>query len=176
MDTAIEAWSAFPPDVPNTGFEVASVKFIVSEDYFQTVFPHLDPASHDDAQTVVQARNYFTADDDGLSQKWKGRAWLNPPYSQPQIEQFCEKLVAELDAGNVAAAITLTNNATDTKWAQLLLMRCRSACFYAGRIRFWAPERENAPPLQGQMLCYFGKEVAAFVRECGPFDVVLCRK
>jgi hypothetical protein len=41
----------------------------------------LDPASCVEAQKYVQARCYFTPKEDGLSKKWKGRVWLNPPYT-----------------------------------------------------------------------------------------------
>ena len=28
----------------------------------------------------------YNKNDDGLKQEWKGRVWLNPPYSRPLIE------------------------------------------------------------------------------------------
>ena len=135
----------------------------------------LDPASHDDAQAVIRSRAYFTAEMDGLLQEWKGRVWMNPPYSQPLVEQFCEKLLNELDAGRVMSSITLTNNATETKWGQGLLNRAQAVCFYAGRVRFWAPGRESSSPLQGQMSCYFGDDVSVFLREFRCFGVVFAR-
>ena len=75
----------------------------------------LDPASHPDAQKVIQAKLYFTAKENGLELEWFGRVWLNPPYAQPIIGQFCEKLTREVQVGNVVKAITLTNNATETR-------------------------------------------------------------
>ena len=41
----------------------------------------LDPASSDAAQYNVQATKYFTLKDDGLSQRWFGRVFCNPPYT-----------------------------------------------------------------------------------------------
>jgi hypothetical protein len=43
----------------------------------------LDPASSEMAQRTVRADRYFSERDDGLSQQWQGRVWLNPPYTQP---------------------------------------------------------------------------------------------
>ena len=31
----------------------------------------------------IPSRQVFSVDDDGLNQKWSGRVWMNPPYSNP---------------------------------------------------------------------------------------------
>ena len=38
----------------------------------------------------VPADQFFTMEDDGLSQPWEGRVWMNPPYSHatPWVDRF----------------------------------------------------------------------------------------
>lgn len=128
----------------------------------------LDPASSDVANTVVNAAAYFTAQDDGLSQDWYGRVWMNPPYAQPLVSQFCAKLRDEYDAGNVTDAIMLVNNATETAWFQRIIGAASAVCFPLARVKFWSPDRVAAP-LQGQAVVYLGDNPAAFIREFAAF-------
>ena len=129
----------------------------------------LDPASSDVANTVVDAAAYFTAQDDGLSQDWYGRVWMNPPYAQPLVSQFCAKLRDEYDAGNVTGAIVLVNNATETAWFQRIIGAASAVCFPLARVKFWAPDRITSAPLQGQAVVYLGDNPAAFIREFAAF-------
>lgn len=43
----------------------------------------LDVASPPGGIPWIPAKRYFTMADDGLSQPWEGRVWMNPPYSRP---------------------------------------------------------------------------------------------
>jgi phage N-6-adenine-methyltransferase len=122
----------------------------------------LDPASCEVAQKAVGAARFYSAEQDGLTRAWDGRVWLNPPYSQPLVSQFVEKLVSEVEAGRTKAAIALLNNSTDTEWFHRAAKSARAICFTRGRIRFEKPGREAASPLQGSAFFYFGTRVAAF--------------
>lgn len=122
----------------------------------------LDPASSKRAQETVQAGRFFTAEDDGLTREWSGRVWLNPPYAQPAIHQFADKMVAEVSAGRVSEAIMLTHNYTDTAWFHLAESVADAVCFTRGRIRFVGPNGEVAAPTQGQAFFYYGPNVELF--------------
>jgi phage N-6-adenine-methyltransferase len=124
----------------------------------------LDPATHPLAQTTIQAMQFFTRAEDGLAQPWVGRVWLNPPYMQPDIARFVEKLVTEYQAGRTTAAILLTHNYTDTAWFHQAAHAAAALCFTRGRIRFVSPEGEEAAPTQGQAFFYYGADIARFMQ------------
>lgn len=60
----------------------------------------LDVAAPPGGVDWLPARRYFTQADDGLSQEWTGRVWMNPPFSgtSPWAQRF-------LDHGNGVAIV-----------------------------------------------------------------------
>ena len=130
----------------------------------------LDPASHPHAQTRVKATNFFTKDDDGLAQVWRGRVFLNPPYTGGLVDQFADKLIAEVVAGNVTEAVWLTNNSADTGWFHRLVKHMAVVVFLRGRVRFWGVDDQGqetvGSPLQGQVFGYIGPHVERFANAC----------
>ena len=116
----------------------------------------LDPASHPAGQKTIQAKRFFTLKDDGLTKEWSDRVWLNPPYAQPAIGDFVEKLVSGVAAKRVTAVILLTHNYTDTGWFHKAAGAAQAICFTRGRIRFIALDGGIAAPTQGQAFFYFG--------------------
>ena len=123
----------------------------------------LDPASSELANKTVRANVFFTMQDNGLVQKWSGNVWMNPPYAQPLIGNFCNKLVEEFGIGNINQAIVLVNNATDTAWFHRLVIHSGCVCFTKGRMRFIHTNGNPGAPLQGQAILYFGDNVGEFM-------------
>jgi phage N-6-adenine-methyltransferase len=120
----------------------------------------LDPASSEIANKRVQATTFFTAETNGLDKPWSGNVWMNPPYTQPLIEQFVKKLIQELP--NINQACVIVNNATDTTWFHILLEHYAVACLIKGRVKFLEPIGSKGNPLQGQVIFYFGTDVSKF--------------
>jgi phage N-6-adenine-methyltransferase len=132
----------------------------------------LDPASSTRAQETVRAARFFTRDDDGLRHEWRGRIWLNPPYAQPSIVHFVDKLLAEVNAGRATEAILLTHNYTDTGWFHAAAGQCAAICFTRGRIRFVGASGEIAAPTQGQAFFYFGAGFDRFRQTFSSFGFI----
>ncbi len=134
----------------------------------------LDPASCHEAQEKINARTYYTARDDGLANDWRGRVWLNPPYSYPLIERFVNRVIEQYEEKNITAAIILTNNCTDAGWFHNLLARF-PVCFTRGRIPFWRPRHSPFATRQGQAFFYLGEDNERFAKIFSRFGIVLCK-
>lgn len=132
----------------------------------------LDPASCAEADEVVKATRYYSKADDGLTLPWHGRVFSNPPYGAGIIGEFCDKLVAELDAGHTTAAIFLVNSSTDTAWWHRLAVRADHICFCRGRIRYTPPRgNQSRQPIDGQSFLYYGDDVDCFREEFREFGM-----
>lgn len=127
----------------------------------------LDPASCIAAQAVVKADDYFTKEQDGLSQDWctedgdPARIWCNPPYSTKGIQSFAEKIIKEAERGNIKEAVILTNNCTDAGWFVDLANRY-PLMFSRGRVPFWYPGQKTFATRQGQTFFYIGNRPHVF--------------
>ena len=122
----------------------------------------LDPASSEIAQEVVKAKEYYTAETNGLDKKWHGNVWLNPPYASDLIGLFIDKLVSDMP--NIEQAMILVNNATETEWFNKLIPNASAVCFPRSRVKFYMPDGRTGAPLQGQAILYYGKNRDAFIK------------
>lgn len=137
----------------------------------------LDPASSKIANRIIKADTFYTKDDDGLSKRWIGRVWMNPPYASELIGKFTEKIVQHYVEKDIDEALVLVNNATDTAWFQTILEQASAVCFTKGRIRFIdANGNPSGAPLQGQAILYLGKNIKKFSQEFSTFGAVLYAK
>lgn len=150
----------------NTTFE--RIKNTSNEWYTPpSIFTKLGPFDLDPCAAVnpiwkIGTVNY-NRNDDGLSREWKGRVWLNPPYSRPLVERFVHKLAEHGDG------IALLFNRCDCKLFQDLIFRkADGILFIKGRVRFYGPGgKEGGTPGCGSVLVAFGKQNADTLRNCG---------
>ena len=83
----------------------------------------LDPASSEEAYRQNRsAKHFYTVEEDGLNKDWHGRVWLNPPYSNPLIQQFLVRM-AEHNNG-----IALVFAKVEAKWFHDIVLRRSSSC------------------------------------------------
>jgi len=132
-----------------------------------------DPASSAIANKRVRATAIWTAEDDGRERVWGERVWMNPPYAQPLVADFCEALAVRFERGEVKQACVLVNNGTETAWFHRLLSVASAVCFPRTRVRFLSPTGEPGAPLQGQACLYLGDNREAFTTHFRAFGVVL---
>jgi len=106
----------------------------------------LDVACPPEGPHFTPTKNYYTKADDGLTQPWYGRVWMNPPYSKPApwVHKF-------LEHGN-GIALTLNSKSKwfDMVWADPrvhLVQMPQNFAFHQGRIPWvnvlWAIGDEN---------------------------------
>jgi hypothetical protein len=135
----------------------------------------LDPASCEVANKTVQADKFYDPEQDGLSQKWAGRVWLNPPYGKACCN-FVNKLIDEFHAGDVTEAVLLVNgNSFDVFWFHPLFNY--TLCFTDHRIKFISEQGGDSGPTHGSCFVYFGpdEKAVSFATEFDRFGHVVRR-
>lgn len=121
----------------------------------------LDPASPGkEIVSWVPAERHLTVREDGLSCKWEGRVWLNPPYGT-DTPKWLKRLVEHRDG------IALVFSRTDTEWFHRYATQADAICFLRGRIRFIkASGGLGGTPGAGSLLLAFGEECAEVLNQC----------
>jgi phage N-6-adenine-methyltransferase len=131
----------------------------------------LDPASSDVANRTIRAERYYTEQDDGLSQPWRGRVWMNPPYGEP-AGQFVARLAQHLGDGSVPAAVVLVSlHAMSAGWFEPLYNGI--LCVTSGRLKFTDEEGNAGSPTFGSVFAYFGPAEHEFAKRFAAFGHIL---
>jgi len=133
----------------------------------------LDPASNEKANKIVKATQFFDKNSDGLTKAWEGNIFLNPPYSQPEIKHFIDRLLSHYQLNRIQQAILLTNNNTDTMWFHKAAKVSGIMCFTKGRINFLKPDNSRSSPTNGQIFFYFGPNKNEFKTEFKQYGLIL---
>lgn len=140
----------------------------------------IDPASCKQANQVVKATQYYTKEQNGLLQPWKGRVWLNPPYgrteggvSMSHQKAFAQKLLLEYQQGHIEQAIILSLGNPNSVWFQDFFHFV--LCFVRGTIVFSRPDGSEGHFGFPLSFVYLGPNESAFIEVFSKFGPVVKR-
>jgi hypothetical protein len=148
----------------NTSFEISkdtSVEWFTPPEIIHALGKFdLDPCSSHIAWRFNQsAQKFYTASDDGLSKEWFGRVWLNPPYTQPIITHFMQRMALHNNG------VALIYNRSDNRMFQNVIFPvCDSIMFLKGRVCFFhivnrgEGINKGGSPGAGSVLVAFGRD------------------
>ncbi len=88
----------------------------------------------------AKCARYFTPEDDGLAQEWRGKCWMNPPYGR-EIGDWMRKAYESSQGG--ATVVCLVPARTDTAWWHDYAANGEIR-FIRGRLKFGGA-KANAP-------------------------------
>lgn len=121
----------------------------------------LDPASSAAANERVRATRFFTKEDDGLSQPWSGRVWLNHPFSREFNKKWVAKAEQETTSGRVSALCMICFASTSEAWFRPLLRYPQ--CFLSPRTNYLRPDGTIYRGVtKGSVVTYMGRNLMAF--------------
>jgi len=120
----------------------ASENWATPQDFFDRVAAEFGPFDLDACASAENTKcdRYYTPAEDGLSQPWTGRVWLNPPYGRT-IGLWMRKAYESAKAG--AIVVCLVPARTDTAWWHDYAAK-GTVRFIRGRLKF-AGHHKDAP-------------------------------
>lgn len=131
----------------------------------------LDPCSPGQPPSTVPAVYHLTKAENGLTADWRGKVWLNPPFSSKR--PWYERMVKH---GN---GIALMPARTETHDLQVYMQAAHALLFMKGRMYFERGYRPGGngvggvtttPPF-GIVLCAYGEEMAIALLDSGLLGV-----
>lgn len=122
----------------------------------------LDPCAAPEPRPWATARRHIALPDDGLTAEWRGRVWLNPPYSS-QAVVWMRRLAAHAHGTALVFARTETSWFVDSVWRA-----ATGLLFLHGRVTFLRPDGSSASDNAGapSVLVAYGKADADILRGC----------
>ena len=131
----------------------------------------IDPASCEEANRTVGADRYFTVEEDGLGQEWRGRVWLNPPFGYRDTREFVSKLLKSYDEGWVTQACCLVMQTPDSRSTARLHSRFPH-CMPPLQVWFNRPGAERGRLRDPVMIYYLGPNTEAFAEHFSPIGAI----
>lgn len=153
----------------------------------------LDPASHEEANRIVNAPRFFTEEENGLVQLWPGRVFLNPPGGL--VDEFWAKLLLEWQHALVQECVWIGYSLEQLQTLQVgadITPLDFTMCVPNRRIAFIENEAKRtariakllqngkkpnlkSSPSHANYITYLGPHVQRFRSVFGRFGKVVCR-
>lgn len=131
----------------------------------------LDPCSGAESQPIAPER--YTKEEDGLSQGWFGKVWMNPPFgdrSGPGTSsrgEWLHKARNEISKDSVELVVALLPVDTSTSWFHDHIVPADTICFLSSRPQF---EGESVHTGFACLIAVYGEtpeELAGTLEEMG---------
>lgn len=114
----------------------------------------LDPCCRPE---TAKASNFYTAEQDGLSQPWFGKVFLNPPYSKPG--PWLKRSLEQIESGCCSLVVALLPVRTDTRWFHEYVNNKADIRFVRGRIKWIGWQGTPIPnPKDPSLLAIYKRE------------------
>lgn len=95
--------------------------------------------------------NYYTVEQNALTQEWQGVVWCNPPYGREQVK-FIQKAYDE-SVKHGSTVVCLIPARPDTKvWQDLIFAKADQVCFIKGRLKFG--NSKDAAPFPSALIVF----------------------
>lgn len=123
----------------------------------------LDPCAAPDPRPWPTARVHIAHPDDGLAAEWRGRVWLNPPYSREAV-----KWITRLADHGSGTALVFAR--TEARWfVEHVWRRASALLFLHGRVHFHRADGTRSADNAGapSVLVAYGTEDADLLAESG---------
>ena len=100
----------------------------------------LDPCA---TKKNAKCKKFFTKEMDGLTKKWTGNVFMNPPYGK-EIHLWVKKAYESVKSGDAKCVVGLLPARTDTRWFHEYMYQGGDVYFIRGRIKF-SGHKNSAP-------------------------------
>lgn len=133
-------------------FSSKTDEWATPQDFFDRVNAEYGPFDLDVCATAENAKcaRYFTKEDDGLKQRWKGVCWMNPPYGR-EIGLWVKK-ARRAGLFVKATVVCLLPARTDTAWFHDYVYGKAKIVFIRGRLKFGGAK--NSAPFPSMLAVY----------------------
>ena len=97
----------------------------------------------------AKCEEFYTKEQDGLKQPWKGTVWCNPPYGR-QIGEWVRRAFLASLSGNTV--VMLLPARTDTRWFHEYIYGKAEIRFIRGRLKFGGSK--NSAPFPSMVVVF----------------------